>query len=115
MAGVIKVNGKYHTEELVHRDLFFKNIAAAGTVVANQLTQAEFDGIMQRIHLTSTVEVIGIYTAAAALVNNSVNVVISGADVVLLEDVVGSNTIELDDGAGGTNTVTVTMTDVAGF
>ena len=114
MAGVTKVNGTYHTEELISRDLWFKNIKATGQGVINQLTQAEFDGIMQRIHLTCTIEVIGTFVAVTTNADGW-NIVISGADVTLIEDVVGGGTVELDDGAGGTNTVTVVLADVAGY
>ena len=77
MAGVTKVNGKYHTEELVHRDLFFKAVTPATTA------QADFDAAMQEIHLTSTIEVIGEYVAGATA---TINIVISGADVTALPD-----------------------------
>jgi len=83
MAGVTKVNGTYHTEELVHRDLFFKVVGNGGGAIS----QAEFDAIMQEVHLTSTIEVIGDFVADSS---TAVNVVISGADVTALS---GSGTI----------------------
>lgn len=77
MAGVTKVNGKYHTEDLVHRDLWFKSVGAG----VGEISQYDFDAIMQEIHLTSTIEVIGPFTAGES---TSVNIVISGADVTSL-------------------------------
>jgi hypothetical protein len=84
MAGVTKVNGKYHTEELVHRDLFFKVVGIDGGAA---MAQADLDRIMQNVHLTSTIEVIGTFEDG---VSTSVNIVISGADVTALE---GTDTI----------------------
>lgn len=75
MAGVVKVNGTYHTEELVSRDLFFKAVTPASS------SQVDFDAAMQEIHLTATIEVIGTYVADTTTV---INVVISGADVTTL-------------------------------
>jgi len=106
MAGVTKVNGKYHTEELVHRDLFFKNIkVTAGEALNDQLTQAEFDALMQEVALTSTIEVIGLFNSTEDVgtptntTSDGVNIVISGADVTTL-----------DGGA-----MTAAITDIAGF
>ena len=93
MAGVTKVNGTYHTEELVHRNLFFKVIGVSGGGV---ISQAEFDTLMQYIHLTSTIEVIGVFVADTT---TAANIVISGADVT---DITG--------GIAG-----ATIADIAGF
>jgi len=83
MAGVTKVNGTYHTEEMVHRDLFFKVVGNGGGAIS----QADFDGIMQEVSLTCTIEVIGTFVADTT---TAVNVVISGADVTALS---GTGTI----------------------
>ena len=91
MAGVTKVNGKYHTEELVHRDLWFKVVGIGG----GAMSQADMDALMQEIHLTSTIEVIGDFTAGTS---TAVNLVISGADVTALTSVSGA-----------------TIADIAGF
>jgi len=75
MAGVIKANGTFHTEDLVGvRELFFKVITLAGT------TQADMDTAMQEVQLTSTIEVIGAWVAG----NATVSIVISGADVATI-------------------------------
>ena len=95
MAGVTKVNGKYHTEELVSRDLFFKVVGDAGGIA---ITQARFDEIMQEVNLTSTIEVIGAFDAG---VTTAVNIVISGADVTAF-DPAGLN-------------AAATIADIAGF
>jgi len=86
MAGVTKVNGTYHTEELVHRDLFFKVVGIGGGAIS----QAAFDSIMQYVHLTSTIEVIGVFTADST---TAVNIVTSGADVTDITAVNGAYTI----------------------
>lgn len=91
MAGVVKVNGKYHTEEMVHRDLWFKAVGIGGGAIS----QDDMNALMQEIHLTSTIEVIGIFVADSS---TFVNVVISGADVTALTAVGGA-----------------TIADIAGF
>ena len=91
MAGVTKENGTYHTQELVHRDLFFKTIGIGGGAIS----QVEFDALMQEVHLTSTIEVIGTFVADST---TAVLIVISGADV---------NTADL--------TGAHTSADIAGF
>ena len=93
MAGVTKVNGKYHTEDLVHRDLFFKTVDIGGGAIS----QADFDIMMQEIHLTSTIEVIGTFVADTS---TAVNIVISGADVTALASPTGAGTPDINDAAG---------------
>ena len=83
MAGVTKVNGKYHTEDLVHRDLWFKTVDIGGGAIS----QDDMDTMMQEIHKTSTIEVIGTFEAG---VSTAVNIVISGADVTALPDSVAA-------------------------
>lgn len=84
MAGVVRVNGNYGPIETISRDMFFKVVGIGGTA----MTQADLNRIMQELHLTVTIEVIGAFVDGTS---TSVNVMISGADVTAL---VGSDTID---------------------
>ena len=81
MAGVIKVNGLYHKEELISRDLFFKEVSLnAGADFSRALLEA----IMTELHLTSTIEVIGHATTTedfneAAAANTAADVLLAAA------------------------------------
>ena len=92
MAGVTKVNGVYHTEELVHRDLFFKSVDIGGGAIS----QVDLDAMLQEVALTSTIEVIGTFVADSS---TAVNIVISGADVTALT-VATAGTSDIDDIVG---------------
>ena len=85
MAGVAKINGNYGPIETISRDMFFKVVGIAG---AAAMTQADLNRIMQELHLTVTIEVIGAFVDGTS---TSVNVMISGADVTAF--------------AGGTDTI----------
>lgn len=87
MAGFVKVNGKAASGQFVSRDLWFKNFSLGAA-----MTQEQLDNLVYAVQLTSTIEVIGDFEVG---VSTGVNMVISGADVTVVDG--------------------YTVTDVAGF
>ncbi len=73
MAVVTKVHGKAGPGEFVGRDLFFKNFDKGSA-----MSQADLDALVQEVQKTSTVEVVGSFTAGSS---DNVSMVLSGADV----------------------------------
>ena len=73
MAGVIKVNGLYHKEDMVSRDLFFKVLTPTGT------TRALIEADLAEIHLTSTIEVIGDLRTTEDIAENKAEAIAEGA------------------------------------
>lgn len=61
--------------EAVGRDLFFKNFDLDGS---GAMSQADLEALVRAVQLTSSIEVIGSFTAGTS---TSVNMVISGKDV----------------------------------
>lgn len=77
MAKFDRTNGKAEPMEQVGRDLFFKTFSGISSASA-AAGQADLDALIQAIQQTSTVTVIGAFTAGTS---TSVNVVIEGTDV----------------------------------
>lgn len=73
MAIVSKVHGFAAPGEFVGRDLFFKNFDKGST-----MSQADLDALVTAVQKTSTVEVVGSFTAGSS---QDVSMVLSGADV----------------------------------
>ena len=73
MAVVTKVHGFAASGEFVGRDLFFKKFAKGSA-----MSQADLDALVQKVQETSTVEVVGSFTAGSS---QDVSMVLSGADV----------------------------------
>lgn len=73
MAGVVRAHGYAGAGQFVSRDLFFKSFAKGSAI-----SQADMDALVQTVQLTSTIEVIGNFTAGTT---QTVLMVISGANV----------------------------------
>ncbi len=73
MAGFTRVNGAAAPIEAVGRNLYFKNFAKGSA-----MSQADLEALVQSVGQTSSITVIGSFTAGTS---TSVNLVIEGADV----------------------------------
>lgn len=67
--------------EFVSRDLFFKTF----TIGAGTIAQADLNALVEAVHATSSIEVIGTVTLDTS---TTINMVISGADVSNVADAV---------------------------
>lgn len=92
MAAFTRVNGAAGAMEQVGRELFFKNLSKGSAI-----TQANMEALVAKVQETSTITVIGTFTAGTS---TSVNMVIEGADI-------GNIT--------ASDTVAYTVTNVSGF
>jgi VCBS repeat-containing protein len=72
MATLTRVNGAAAPMEQVGRDLFVKNFAK------ENMTQAQLESLVTAVQQTSTITVIGAFTAGTS---DSVNMIIEGADI----------------------------------
>jgi len=73
MAVFTRVNGAAGAMEQVGRDLFFRNLSKGSAI-----TQADMEAIVAGLQNTSTITVIGTFTANSS---TQVNVVIEGSDI----------------------------------
>jgi len=92
MAAFTRVNGAAGAMEQVGRELFFKNISKGSAI-----TQANMEALIAKVQETSTITVIGTFTANSS---TSVNMVIEGADIASFT---------------ASDAVAYTITNVSGF
>jgi len=69
----VKVNGEAQSFEAFGRDIFLKNFDKGGAI-----SQSDLDVLVEEIQLTSSLSVIGAFSAG---VSTEVNMIIEGADL----------------------------------